>query len=243
MKPRCPVCHDVPDEDLIELDLLMGDPTRWARTVWDIFDPPKGQLTPAFRRYGAVEMGLEWAHNRGFEFNRGQMRRHYRQDVPMVSVDPVELVARGIIDADETGRADLPDVAALDPVAFLTFYARGIQSGLLALDILNKRLLKMAQDGTSTSSTKDLFHLADLAAKLSMSQAAIKSAGRHFGDEPDDDAFRSAGSDDSPRFGDTRIRRVNGERRPIRDRGPADRAEYNERAEQDGTEPLPSRLA
>jgi hypothetical protein len=69
-----------------------------------------------------------------------------------------------------------------------------------------------------------------------MSQAAIRAAGKRFGeaDEDENDSFRG-GDDISNRIGSHRVRVIDGEQRPVRDRGLTDRTIYNERAAMEGS--------
>lgn len=234
---RCAVCTRVDQFDLIELDTLMGDPSAWPATIWGIFNPPTGDVPASYRRYGAVEMGLDWLGRHGFDdITRTQVRNHYRFDVPKIATNPADLVATGLI-----ARGNQTEVAKLDPGAYLRYYNAGVEVGIKGLGLLQDRIATLQAEGKEVPLA--LVKLAvDVGSKLAMSQAAIKAAGKPWGDQDDDDGFRAGSAPEpSPRFGHHRIRTIDGEARPVKDMGPADRDRFNERARQEGSPELPSR--
>lgn len=233
------MCAQVNAFDLIELDALMGDPSAWPASVWgNVFEKPQGDLPAAYRRFGAIEMGVEWlARHDYLELDRGDVRRHYRYDVPKIATTPADLVATGLI---ARGNARTT-IAKLNPLAYLTYYNTGIEVGIEGLNLLMDRIETLKKENKEVPIALVKMAL-DAGGKLAMSQAAIKAQGRPFGQDDDaDDGFRTgAGDAPSTRMGHHRIRTVEGESRPIRDTGPADRAAYNERARQEGSPELPS---
>lgn len=235
----CRVCERVDQFDLIELDTLMGDPSAWPASVWgNVFEKPSGDLPASYRRFGAVEMGLEWINQKGYTgVDRTAVRRHYRYDVPKIATTPSELVATGLIARGNARTA----VAKLNPLAYLTYYNTGIEVGIEGLNLLHARIEELKSRNLEVPLALIKMAL-DAGLKLATSQAQIKAAGRPFGADDDSDEGFRAGSDPepSPRMGHHRIRVIDGEGRPVRDTGPADRAAYNERARQEGSPELPS---
>lgn len=234
----CVVCDRLTPLQLAELDALMGDPSRWPSTVWGIFEPPKG-MPASYRRFGAMEMGAGFLRDNGYaDITRAALRRHYRFDVPKIAADPDDLVANGLIASSSAG----PMAEIVDPVAYLRYYAKGIEVGVTGLTLLQERVQKLRSDNQEVPLAL-IKMMMENGTKLAMSQAAIRAAGKSWGgDENVDDAFRSSSAPEpSQRFGDHRIRVIDGEARPIVDRGPADRARYTERARAEGGEGLPHR--
>lgn len=238
---ECTICKTLPPDLLVDLDLLLADPRRWPSTVWRVFDPPRGALPASYRRYGAVNAGLGWLKEQGWDdrITVRMLRRHYRYDVPVVAIDPAELVARGVIAAGGRGARTAPD--PIDPTAFMRYYAVGIQLGIQGLELLTKRISKLIDEDKEVPLPL-LKQIVDTGAKLAMSQAAIRAAGKPWREEDDDEneGFRvGAGDDPSPRIGHSRVRTIDGERVPVIDEGPADRAAYNDRAREEGRPLLP----
>ncbi|HEY6014248.1 MAG TPA: hypothetical protein VIU37_09575 [Candidatus Limnocylindrales bacterium] len=238
----CGVCTAVNPIDLIELDTLMGDPAAWPASVWKTpgfaWQVPKGDLPASYRRFGAVEMGVEWIRQHGYdEVDRRDVRRHYRFDVPKIAVTPDQLVATGLIARGNTST----NIARLNPLAYLDYYNTGIEVGLTGLQLIRDKIAALQAAGEQVPLA--LVKMAiDAGKSLAMSQASIKARGYPWGDEDDDDGFRAGSAPEaSPRMGSHRVRVIDGEARPVRDRGPADRATYNERARQEGSPLLPER--
>jgi hypothetical protein len=237
----CSICRNVQTGDLIELDLLMGDPMKWPSSVWGVFGPGKGRMTPARRRYGAVEMGRNWLVTHGYEFSDKVIRNHYRYDVVVIATSVEDLLARGLIEADpRRDRALMTDLDAIDPKAFLTYFDRGIKLGNRALELMEKKVEAEVTAGNPISFAI-LKDIANLAAKLATTQASIKARGlRLEDDEEGEEGFR-AGSmpEPSQRVMHHRIRVIDGSARPVHDEGPADRERYSRRAAEEGGDGLP----
>lgn len=240
-KSGCRVCDTVGPGDLIELDALMGDSSRWPATVWGQFEPPAGPLTGSFRRFGAVEMGLALLKSKGIEgINRGHMRRHYRFDVPIVAISPADFVGIGVEQTADGRSVIVPSV--VDPLDYLKYYGQGIKLGIAGLRLLEARIDKLVKDGKADEIPMSTIKMiADIGAKLATSQAKIRASGQRWGDESDaEEGFRQGSEPPpSPRMGHARIRTVEGVARPVRDEGPADRAAYNRRAREEGSPLLP----
>ena len=230
---QCGVCDTLPPGDLIELDLILGDPLRWPKTIWNGFSPPAGGLPPTYRKYGAERMGDEWLKAHGYEISKMALMRHFERDVPLQVVDVDELVSRGLIALAKpsTNLAKVPE--PIDPLQYITFYNEGIKIGIKALGLLSERVQALIDKGEEVPLPL-IKMMMDAGLKLAGSQAAIKAAGKPFGTVVDeDDAFRG-GDDISPRFGSYRVREIDGEQRPVFDEGLPDRTRYNEQAEQEG---------
>lgn len=238
MRQGCAVCNSLPPGDLVELDLIMSDPLRWPVTIWGMFKPPQGSLPISYRRMGAMRMGRGWLDEHGWsgQFSNGQLRTHLRYDVPVLSTDVDELIARGLV-AQTTAANSRPGSSsdAIDPLAYIKLYNKGIELGLRGLDLLATRIEGMIARGDEVPLPL-IKMITDAGIKLAQSQASIKAARRPFGNEDGDenDAFRG-GDDISPKMGHHRVRTIAGERRPVVDEGMADRARYNERAAHEGS--------
>jgi hypothetical protein len=233
---RCVICETVDQIALIELDTLMGDPAAWPASVWGQFRPPAGNLPASYRRFGAIEMGMAWLEKHGFSVSRFDVRRHYRVDVPKIAIDPDNLVATGLIARGNTHVS----VETIDPLAYLQYYNTGIAVGVTGLKLIRDRIALLQETGAEVPIA--LIKMAVEAGKaLAMSQATIRASGRPWGDEGDaDEGFRAGSAPEaSVRMGSIRIRTIEGEARPVVDKGPADRAAYSERAAQEGGEGLP----
>jgi hypothetical protein len=233
--------------DLIELtrvDLIAGDPARWPRTLWKEhgWDVPKGLLPPHYRTWGQFAVARDLFNRQGYEdLTDAQVRSHLRH-IPKMLRPPVELENVGLI-AEGSVPRDMPNPHSVDPNAYLTYYARGVQVGIRGLDLLEKRIEKIEKSGNEVP--LDLIKMmVEAGSKLSTSQAQIRARGLKMHEDSDDDAFRRAASpeDDGevPRIGQIRVRTIDGETRPVTDRGMGDRADYNERAEREGLPGLPT---
>lgn len=233
MSVSCKVCDTLPPGDLIELDMLLGDPMRWPVTIWGAFAPPEGGLPASYRRLGAIKMGLAWLDEHGWsgEFTKAQVRRHWTYDVPALSVDVDAMVARGLVAEGQRGGLTT-DV--IDPLSFVRLYSKGIELGIRGLELLNLRAQALIDQKEEVPLVL-VKMMIDAGTKLAMSQASIKAAGKPFGDADVDENAAFAGSGEvGQRLGHSRIRVVDGERRPVVDEGKADRDHYNERAAQEG---------
>lgn len=235
----CAVCARLSPSQLLELDAIIGDPAGWPVTVWAMFEPPKGGLPASYRRYGAQRMGREWLDAHGYEkIGDPALRKHIRFDVAHVARDAADLVKLGII-RQATPATRIPTNPTIDGAAFIRYFNSGIQMGEAAQRLLAERINAAIESG-EVPDTKLVMKLADMGASFARTQAALMVRGLKFGqDENEDDAFR--GPEDelpSERIRDHRIRTINGERRPVLDKGSVDRERYRKRAEQEGSEGL-----
>jgi hypothetical protein len=233
----CRVCETLTPAHLVELDALLGDPMRWPSTLFEGFTPPTDGLPASYRQMGAKRLGIEWLKTHGYAITGRVLETHIRFDVPVQAVDVEELVRRGMVvlghDKRDTGDA-------IDPLRYIAFYNAGVNVGLRGLELLAKRIETMIEAKEEVPLPL-LKMVVDLGAKLAMSQASIRAAGKPFGDGGDeDDAFR-AGEDASPRFNGVRVRQVDGVSRPVADEGKADRDHYNERMRHEGGAPIGGR--
>lgn len=233
---QCTICDALPPGELVELDLILGDPARWPATLFDAFGgPPEGALPVSYRRFGAMSMGLDWLAAHGYEgrFTKGNLRTHLRYDVPVLEVNIDELVARGVIGkANHRTSRTLVAGEAIDPLAYVGFYNEGIKLGRRGLELMGQRVDELVERKEEVPLGL-IKMIIDAGLKLATSQAAIVASGKRMGDDGDeDDAFRTGGDEQKPsgKLGHHRIRTIDGEARPIADQGPADRARYNDHA-------------
>lgn len=232
------VCETVPVAERVELDTLMSDPALWPANVWGDFKPPEGLLPPRYRSWGAVGVGLNWLDTHGYPgIGHDRLERHYRNHVPVVPYVREVLEERGIV----APMTEKPDLTKYDALRFLQLYANGIELGLKALDVLRARIAKYEETGAEVPLAL-LKLMLDQGVKLALSQASIRASGKMIHDPGDeDDDFRKAVvPEPGPRFGEARLREIEGEVRPVRDGGRADRMAYNERAKQEGGPLLPA---
>jgi len=237
---NCAICRDVPTGDLVELDLLMGDAGRWPATVWGIFKPPKGRMTPARQRFGAVEMGRAWLVDHGHSFSDRIIRNHYRYDVTVIAASVEDLVNRGLIERGSNRTDGLALTAdSIDPKAFLTYFDRGIKLGNRSLELLEKRVEDLVNRKEDVPFTL-LRALAELGSKLATTQATIRARGLRWDDDGDEEEGFRVGASPPPsaRIGHHRVRVIDGAARPVADQGPADRAHFNARAREEGSPEL-----
>lgn len=123
-----------------------------------------------------------------------------------------------------------PAVASPGDIAGTT-----IGLGVWALGVLQERMLDKIAAGEEVSE-HDLWRLADAGQKMAgmVARSKLNIA------PPDLSGFRAGASGlPSPRMGGHRVRTVEGERRPVKDEGRADRKHYNARARQEGGPLLP----
>jgi hypothetical protein len=228
-------------QDLLELDALLGDPARWPASVWGIFKPPEGGLPASYRRHGAQRMGRDWLDAHGYgSVTNSALRGHIRYDVAHVPRDVAELYQLGLIRSTHANRRIPADPERLDATAALRYFNLGIQSGITAHQLLIDRLNGQIERGEQPDS-KLLLELVKQGAAFAKTQATLQAKGLKFGDKDDeDDGFRGSDEDKpGPRIGHGRERTMeDGTRRHVRDEGPADRAKFNARAEQEGRPPL-----
>lgn len=238
----CPICDGLPPGDLIELDMLMGDATRWPVTVWGIFDPPKGAPNALRMRFGARNIARDWLAEHGYgPFSDLHINRHYRYDVPVIAASAADLFNRGLIEQQQ-GNAPgaMANVEAIDPKAFLTYFNRGIALGNRGLELLATRIEKMVRDDVEVPLAL-LKMMTELGGKLATTQATLQARGMRMNDDDDTEEGFRAGSAPLPseRIGHHRIRVVDGVSRPIVDEGPADREHFSERSKAEGGPGLP----
>jgi hypothetical protein len=235
---RCYICMNLEAVDVLELDHLMGDPACWPRTFWKDagWQPPKGLLPPKYRLWGALAIGQDFLKRKGYTVQDKDLRRHYYNHVAKVVATPKELAETGVIAGKPV---QVPFEAPIDPTLFMRYYASAVEVGVLGLTLLKERVERLI--AAEQQVPMDLLKMmVDTGSKMAQSQASIKARGVDLGRSDDLDAFRTAASDDpSPRFGRHRIRLIEGERRPVVDAGPADRAEFNEKAAASGGTKLP----
>lgn len=232
----CIICETLPVNDLLELDALLADPLAWPTSIWGLFSPPKGGALPAsYRRFGAQRAGRAWLDGHGHQgIGDNILRRHIRFDVAHVARDAADLVSVGLI-AASSPVTRIPTNPTLDSGAYIRYFNSGIQMGSAAMTMLAERINKSIEEGKEPD-TKLIMKLADMGAAFAKMQASLVAKGLKVGAEEDeDDAFRGDPDDlPSPRMGHSRVRTVNGERRPVHDEGPADRADYHARVAQEG---------
>ncbi len=233
----CAICSRLRPEELLELDLLVGDPTRWPSTVWGIFNPPRGGLPASYRRFGAVRMGRDWLDRHGYaDMPTVTLRRHVRFDVVHKATDTADLVELGVIAVSDS-RTRIPVNPQIDATAVIEYFNAGVQMGGAALRMAAERINAMADAGIPID-TKTLLEMAKLGTRLATTQASLQVRGAKFthGGEDEDEHWRgSADNLPSTRIQHHRIRNIDGEVRPVLDEGPADREDYNERARREGS--------
>jgi len=240
----CAICKEVDVVELTRLDLTIGDPARWPRTLWKEhgWEPPKGLLPPNYRQWGARAVARDWLNSHGYEDIKDRTINTHLRHVARIARRPAELADTGLI-AGEPVTKGMPNPRAVDPNAYLAYYAKGVQMGLRGLELLERRIARIEEDGGEVP--LDLIKmLVEAGAKLSTSQAQIRSRGVKMHEDSDDDAFRRAASPETdgevPRVGHVRVRTIDGESRPVRDVSRSDRAAYNERAKREGNPGIPT---
>jgi hypothetical protein len=242
---KCPICDTLSLSDLTELDLFMGDASRWPPTIWDPFTKPVGQLTARRQWFGGMKAGQMWLNQHGYvgRFTNEAVRSHYRWDVTVIAADPIELMNKGIIARGNTRTADLPaDGEKIDPQAYLRYFNRGIALGNRGLELLATRVEELMSRNEEVP-TALLMKIADIGGKLATTQAALLQRGLRMGEADDaDEGFRAGsveGGLPSPRIGHARVRVIDGTARPVADEGQADREHFSERSRSEGGGGLP----
>jgi len=241
----CAVEQRLTAAQLLEVDLLLADPAKWPKTVFEGWKLPAGTPMGTMRTWGAVQMGLAWFRDHGIPCDKGKMQRHYELHVPILPLNPDDFVVRGIADTPHpTGPAAVEKrVVPTNPTAYIELYQKGIEVGTRALDLLLARVEAMVAHG-DIPPTDLLMQMGNLGAKLATSQAGIVSRGFDLARQKEEEmeGFRSGSAPEveSLRFGDYRIHVIEGEARAVVDRGRADRRKYNEKARQDGSPTLPA---
>lgn len=236
MTQVCGVCKLLTSAEVAELNAILADPAQWPKNILAEWNIPKGVLPGKMRSWGAVATCQDWLAQHGYPaVSRRVVEGHINRHVVHVVRSDEEMVQLG-----RMVKPDAEPTLALMPTAranlFVDYYALGIQMSLYALEKM-KRDLAEAEAAGEKVDKRTLWQLIDLGAKLSMSQASMLSRGTKVEDQGDSMAGFRAGDAPLPsqKFGDHRIRTIEGVTRPVTDRGPADRREYNERAEQEGS--------
>lgn len=221
----------------LELDIFLADPSLWPKAIFETWQLAPGPLPSRFRSWGAVKLGVEWCESRNFTFSARQMAKHYRLHVPIIPYTPDDIASKGAVDVKSHSA-----VQVQNPISYMELYQKGLVVGNRALELMSERVEDMEAAGEEVPLAL-LTKLADYGVKLATSQAQIMAKGMFGAGRTNDDieGFR-AGSAPLPseRLGHHRIRNVDGVDRPVRDEGPADRAEYNEHARKQGSIELPS---
>lgn len=236
---RCAVEERLTDEQVIELNLLLADPRRWPRHIFEGWKVAEGSVPATMKSWGAVQLGIAWCEERGIPMAKRQMQNHYERHVPILPDTPDDFAVRGAAaDSPGASRAVVPTT----PMTYLDVYTKGLTVGGRALDLLLEKIERMVANN-ETPPTDLLLQVTRLGVQLATSQAGILAKGIDMNREKEEEiaGFRAgAGPEPSPRFGDHRVRVIEGEARPVVDRGRADRREYNEKAAEDGSPILPA---
>jgi len=234
----CRVCA-MPTKQLVELDILLATPPEEldAKLFGDLEIPPP-DLPAEWQRFGVIRKAQVWLEERGHKFARATLIAHYNKHVTAEAIpsDSDRALREGTLaDGSATPRAPEPLKMAIE---YHKFFRTGMQVGHTALTLILAKL----EDTEKPPSQAMLMAAANLGAGLAKAQAAIVTKGMRFVLE-DDGAIEGFASDDeddpSQRFGSYRIRTIEGERRPVLDEGPADRAAYNDKAKESGAPLLP----
>lgn len=226
-------------EAALEMDAFLADPGQWPKAVFEGWKLPPGSVPGNFRSWGATKLGMEWAASRGVKVTRMQMERHVAEHVPLLPHTPDDIASAGI-ERPPAGqpKANLP----ANIITYQQVYQLGLGIGYKAIGMLATRIDALEADGKVVPMDL-LLKLADLGTKLATSQASIMVRGLDLNREKDDEieGFRTGSAPlPSQRMGHSRVRVIEGEARPVRDEGPADRAHYNERARLEGSPELPA---
>lgn len=240
---NCVVEERLDAAGVLDLNLLLADPSRWPRAIFAGWKVPAGSLPATMRTWGAIEVGLQFMADQGMtDVTRRQMQAHYERHVPLLPDTPDDLALRGVA-ADDPQATTPRHLVPVNPTTYQEAYQKGLALGGKAMDMMIARLQE-AEDAGDVIPMRTLMDLAQLGAKFATSQAGIVAKGIDINREKEEEleGFRQGVVPDgaSPRFGDHRIHVIDGEARPVVDRGRADRQAYNARAEQDGSPKLPA---
>ena len=235
----CKVCA-LPEAELVEVDLLLGTPpTDLDSKLFGDLDIPPPELPAEWARFSALRKVQVWLEERGHKIARQTLVAHYNKHLTAVAFKS---------DSDralQEGRLSDGSLAPSSPeplkmaIEYHQYFKTGMKMGHKALDLILEKL----EDPDKPPSQTLLLAAANLGAQLAKAQAAIVTKGMRFVLEDDGaiEGFMGDDEDDaSPRFGSYRVRTVEGERRPVRDEGPADRMQYNEKAREMGNPTLPA---
>lgn len=238
----CVVEGRLSESEVLELDMLLADPGQWPKAIFEGWHVPRGSLPAAMRSWGAVSVGLAFMAAHGHsDVSKRQMQSHYERHVPILPSSPDDIVAKGVAAEHlppSAGRAVIPTT----PATYIDMYQKGLAVGSRALDLLMERVERIVEAG-DLPPTDLLLALGKLGTQLATSQAGIVSRGFDLARQKEEElaGFREGSAPEpSLRFGDHRIRVIEGEARPVVDRGHGDRLEYNERARQEGSPTLPA---
>lgn len=234
---RCPVCN-LPEHVLVQVDTMLATPKE--ELLSELFDGvPEEDIPANAYRWTSLTHALQWLDERGFVvkgrgkkgISKGALQLHFDKHLPLVPMNRQEIARTGYLSTGQPApESPEPYMAAIQ---FHAYYKLGMDIGFKALRKLEERL----DDLTPTQQLA----VAKIGQQLAQSQASIFARGQRF-DVEDDDAMSGFLDDEdiSPRFGSIRVREVDGEMRPVRDEGPADRERFNRRARQEGGTELPS---
>ncbi len=236
----CKVCS-MPERELVELDLLLATPPEEldAKLFGDVgMEPP--DLPAEWRRFGVIRKAQVWLEERGHTFARQTLVAHYNKHLAATASIPSDS-HRALQEGRLSDGSPVPSVPEPLKMAieYHAYFRTGMQVGHKALELLLEKL----NDTEHKPSQSLLIAAANIGTGLAKAQAAIVTKGMRFVLEDDGAIEGFIGDEDddaSPRFGSYRVRTIEGERRPVRDEGPADRAQYNEKAKEIGAPLLPS---
>jgi hypothetical protein len=232
---KCQICTLVPGPELLELNALLADPDQWAGNALKDWVIPKGALPGQMRKYGGIATAQEWLRAHGFpDITRRMVEHHFKTHVVHIAKTDADTEQLGKMVAQSD--PSLAIIPQMRPNLFIDYYSTGIQLGVYALEKLRADIIAMEQAGTEIPH-RTLWQMAELGAKLSMSQAAMFARGSKIEESGDEMAGFRAGEAPLPsqKFKDHRIRTIDGEARPVVDRGIGDRKRYNQRAKQEGS--------
>lgn len=226
----------VPGPELLELNSLLADPSLWPKNILADWIIPKGALPATIRQFGGIGTGMEWLADHGFPtVTRKAMEHHFNTHVVHIAKTDADTEQLGKM-ATIKGDPSLAIIPQMRPNLFIDYYSQGIQLGVYALERLRADVIAVEEAGEKVPQ-RTLWQLAELGAKLAMSQAAMLARGSKIEETGDEMAGFRAGEAPLPsqKFGDHRVRTIDGEARPVTDRGKADRDTYNKRAKQEGS--------
>jgi hypothetical protein len=236
----CAVCS-LPNDTLLELNLILADPNQWPKTIFEGIKLPRGALPPGYRLWGAVRMGRQYLVEHGIAVNLKSLKSHYTRHVVQVPASAGDIVQSAMLAETEVRKNEVPAVR-FTPATFANYYAKGIELGQKGLQLLLNRIQKLEEKGDDVP-TELLLKAADIGTKLATSAASLRTRGLELEREQEEEieGFRAGSMAlPGPDMHGTRVRVIDGEARPVTDRGRADRREYNERAEQEGLPTLPA---
>jgi hypothetical protein len=227
----------VPTAELLELNALLADPKRWPRAILAEWIIPAKALPRNIRRFGGTKLGIDWCREHGYpDITPPQMEGHFNRHVVHIAKNDNEVEELGKMALTATADPALALMPSSRPQLFIDYYATGIQLGVFALNQLKANVEEVLRNGGKIPPTT-LWQLAELGAKLSQSQATIQSRGAKMEEGEDEMAGFRRGEAPLPsqRFGDHRVRTIEGVARPVVDAGKADRDQYNKRAKEEGS--------